>query len=435
MMPPNHPLTRLLSDVLEQKLKPSLAQRLAAPSWLDDWPSHEGWVGFPGPATEQVPVLPGDLGQDLAEFQRTAQALADPGNAPATTRGKVEALLAAIEGWNATSYAQSEAVWPPTQADWNRRFVKTFCPYDPPTWNQKSQYDRKAQAMAVLAVYPQAVRSAVLDYPADDLPNALKPLLALWSPAPEVMAAPEAKTAPTEGPVASDGPGAKPQEAPARVRQPLVTPEWMREWVAHALGHTHLALAREGMDERIKNQMQAGSKKGKAQHQGYWLLDELVPALASLSARDVEAVLACWPSHQTIKIGTPARWFSNVKLWGVLAQAEPETRSVLLKTGLSHLIDASDWTFEQRYELLPVMFPWARNNRQAFVERRALWEGLGGQLDQVNPSPQDGGLDPVATFAQAPAAPMTARAWFEAQNHPMWNDELRPRPSRSSPRP
>lgn len=395
----------------------SITERLKARTWSQDWPSEVA-ADFSAPSQlhDSSPGVFSDLYQ-----QARAEVEALSGGAPQPLP-RVVRLLDRLDTWNQEH--ASYLTWPPTQDAWSRAV------------RESANRDRQ-EFIVLAAVYPNAVREALRDWP-----GLSRCVVAGWYAAAydaaRLQQASETTQQPpekTRAPRVVDG-----DAKPAARQEPPSPPDWILELVSmtsQAATSSRRGSDIEKIDGFLKRHIQ-DSKGTSDEAAGYWFEDELLPALARLSPEQISDVLSGWPPGLKFPLNNPARTLGHGRFWAALKSGGDPSRQSMLTDALPALVDTSTWRTKDRYQVLVPMFELARSE-QEFRLRLGLWLAWGGDLDAQMPDPDTDVSESKDTAFQVQQAPMvSARSWLASRGNARWNlvlDELPPRRATRAPSP
>lgn len=344
--------------------KPPLPSFWQQAQWKD-------WLPLPS-QQEQQSVLP-----SLPEMQEAREIIAalDPHDVSATPVPLSKALRAAqaLDAWFLA--AADHLTWPPTASGFSLAAQSLFAS------------DASPQQRFVLglldALRPDLVSVAHQAFKLSGVQSWLSPMEA--SPVEPVPAA-----APSQAKAS--------QPAPPRHEASVQVKAWLVE--LRAQPDQPLPLLQEEFDGKIKRAV-IESKGTGLRARNYWFEDVLLPALTDLDATDLRDVLKFWPSHQNVTFNDPIKSMEQRSFWMNLRAMDYEPRNVMMTEVLPSLIDASEWTDEQRFGMVDPMVTWIKGYPDLVRQRLDLWKAWGGDLDQEVALPaEEGALTAPTTSAR-----------------------------------
>jgi len=149
-----------------------------------------------------------------------------------------------------------------------------------------------------------------------------------------------------------------------------------------------------------------------------WLEEFAIGALATLNAQEMRTVLELWPSHKNMTFNDPQKVLSESAFWQNMRRMNSEARACFMQEVLPQIVDASEWSNEDRYRLLPIMVAKTDKYDWIFEERLKLWLAWGGNLStSITVGGEEGN-------AFSPTVSQSAQQWLREQNHETWNTIL-----------
>jgi hypothetical protein len=133
----------------------------------------------------------------------------------------------------------------------------------------------------------------------------------------------------------------------------------------------------------------------------------MFPALCEMSLPDLKSLVEYWPPHNKCSFNDPARAMESRAFWQGQRRMDGDARYYLMGTLLPTLVDTSDWTSQQRLEMLEPMLLRIKEHPGLVRQRLALWTAWGGDLaETVNLPAAEGDLTAPTT---------TGNAWLAEQ--------------------
>lgn len=361
-----------------------LPVRLTAASWLQEWPP--GAVLGEGSVEE---LASAGIAWHLHTQARIVRALVPQelraaGEDPTpVSLDQAHRLLDSLEEW--TQRHRAFLTWPPTTEAFCQALLRSLREHD-------------GRAFAVVAAYPAFCQFQFRKMHAS---NPEFPLLE------EALG----RARPSRAPVSIE----KVEKAgpPASAAEQEGPPDFLLEWVRVVEAAREPALARQALDQKIKE------LSGQAGVQGWSLFEKvLLPGLAKLEPAGLSALCDAWPSAQRFVPTDPVAWVDQARFWAMMRDAGDDRRRLLLSRGLSRLVDVEDLSDATRLQMLVKMLPFTAKKPVLFAQRLEFWKSLGGSLDAQADSAALLPDDPEIRGAQ------TAREWISLHENPDWNAEL-----------
>lgn len=396
-----------------------LPTRLNQALWAAEWPGFPEGTQF----GEGAPSAPGRLLPALTWAWQASLTVVNAinGSGEPQNLDKVHRFFDDLENWSA--HHRAHMTWPPTAEG----FVRAM---------RYSVDNKDERVIPVLLAYPAfCVRMLATAQGAG--PKTVEELLSSWLiPSPPIV---EAKTQPSVDTARKGAPpvrnASKRETASPRFQasdKPAATPHLtsgagllVKGWLDNASSIGEAALAREALDQTIKNALQK-------QEAWSWFDRELFPALVETSVEDIRKLLLLWPNNRTFSPADPLAFVQQTRFWALLRDAGDERRQVLMEEVLPKLVDGDSWDSSQRLAMLKEMLPRVAGRADAFEQRAKLWLAWGGSLDApVIAEGAEGAESDSFTVTE----PETAKGWIESRNDAAWNTRLSemtpPTPSRS----
>lgn len=379
----------------------SLSSRLKDAPWLHDWPRNgldiemgQGYAPLPS-------RFPETLQGDFRENQKIMLAFSKEDAEPVSLNAFHD-FLDKLERFSALPEVQKEMTWPPTEEGFAKAITQAAL-----------NPENGSVCIAVMQAYPayfsmvfsrarKKDKSIDFDFPIIAQTELKEPEAVVNAPPP-----PYSPSAEPASPRKEEGV----QKGKPEVERPLFSAAEVKS--AHDLVEKLLEIL--PLNAPIPAHVFDMAVTAAGTDKWSFASGPLLGEISKRSPEEFKLLIENWPETARIPVQNPVEWMDRALFWKIIKETPSENREMLMKEGVSKIIEGDHVAPTVRLQMLSKMLPFTAKREDLFKERVHLWMSLGGSLDQpcaVNEND--------SSLLQA----TTAREWISNNNNSLWEKAM-----------